>query len=388
MGRGNHIVADLAPCGPDWQDSALRKSLSVCLCHGPRRGPASGFALRLRLLRLGTKGRPGPGRARFPVEKIVEAAYVRGDSDAAARELRALASWGIDANDVNPLQAINRCLMPKGLFLTSSYTGSVPAKPVVKLFSIAKQDVFDHFVVDGSKRETLFGRRLGGYRRVLLDREIFSTSDASPVAMPYNLAPSGSSAPAWVIVIPYGSLHDLYGSRDPSMEERLVEELTIHEITHIELQTRDELLPFLAQFGYRVDDYWPIHSVEDLVGYLTTKRLTYHSLDRLVLQRICYPEAFYGSSGNAAHLSALRQIRGELTRLAREIHSLGPQIPLRPPTHVGPAVLRVHGPSLPPGAQAAHGVEKPPDGSPHLKVLRTGRPAPISLDILLYFVLV
>ncbi len=161
----------------------------------------------------------------FQLKKFVEAAYVRGDSDAAARELRALASWGIDANDVNPLQAINRCLMPKGLFLTSSYTGSVPAKPVVKLFSIAKQDVFDHFVVDGSKRETLFGRRLGGYRRVLLDREIFSTSDASPVAMPYNLGPSGSSAPAWVIVIPYGSLHDLYGSRDPSMEERLVEEL-------------------------------------------------------------------------------------------------------------------------------------------------------------------
>jgi hypothetical protein len=46
-----------------------------------------------------------------------------------------------------------------------------------------------------------------------------------------------------------------------------------------------------------------------------------------VLQRICYPEAFYGSSGNAAHLSALRQIRGELTRLAREIHSLDPRYP-------------------------------------------------------------
>ena len=324
MGRGNHIGSVPRPAGRTGPfERLIRSAGTMALAAALLLASPAAYGF----FGSGQKSDPGWDGLVSQLKRYVEDAYVKGDAGTAAREPQALAAYGIGEGDVAPLQGINRCLMPKGLFLTSSFADSRSAKPVVKLFTIAKQDVFDHFVVDGLKRDTLFGRRLGGYHRVLLGREVFSTADASPVAMPCNLAPSGSSAPAWVIVIPYGSLHDLYGSRDPSMEERLVEELTIHEITHIELQTRDELLPFLAQFGYRVDDYWPIHSVEDLVGYLMTKRLTYHSLDRLVLQRICYPEAFYGSSGNTAHLSALRQIRGELTRLAREIHGLDPRYP-------------------------------------------------------------
>ncbi len=295
------------------------------------------------------------------LKQYVAHAYVECDTRAATAALQPLAAYGIQEDDVVPLQNVNRCLMPKNMFLTYSYLESsmpVPVVPVVKLFIIARQDVFDHFVVEGMNRDTLFGRRLEGYHRILLGDEIFSTADAPPVALPYDLALQKSSRPVWFIAVPYGWLHNLYGRQAPGIEERLVEELTIHEITHIELQTRDELLPFLAQFGYRMDDYWPLGSVDDLMGYLVTKHLTYHQAERLVLERIDHADAYYGSSGSAAHLGALKQIKDGLVHLTEEDPPAGLQVPLQPPPYVRPAVLCVYGPSLQRGAGATPRVEK------------------------------
>jgi hypothetical protein len=254
------------------------------------------------------------------LKEYVVRAYVECDAAAASAALLALSVYGIREEDVVPLQNVNRCLMPEHMFLTYFYAESPVPGPVVKLFTVAKQDVFDGFVVEGIKRETLFGRRLEGYERILLGDEVFSTADVPPVALPYNLALRESSKPRWVIAVPYGWIHNLYGRQAHGIEERLVEELTIHEITHIDLGTRDELLPFLAQFGYRMDDYWPLASVDDLMGYLVTKRLTYHRAERLVLERISHCDAYYGRSADVTHLSALEQIKGGLVNLTEEIH--------------------------------------------------------------------
>jgi hypothetical protein len=261
------------------------------------------------------------------LKQYIEHAYVKGNADAAVKDFQALAAYGVNENEAVPIQSVNRSLMSKNLFLTCSYMGPAHTAPVVKLFTIARQDVFDHFVVDGVKRESLFGARLKGYRRILLGDEVFSTRDAPPVALPYDLAPQSASGPAWVIAVPYGWLHSSYGRQAPWIEEQLMEELTIHEITHIELQTRQELLPFLAQFGYRMDDYWPIGSVDDLVGYLVTKRLTYHQAERLILERISHADAYYGSSANVAHLGALKQIKDGLVSLAEEINKRDSRYP-------------------------------------------------------------
>jgi hypothetical protein len=167
------------------------------------------------------------------------------DMGKARAALEGLAPYGITEADLVPLQKVNRCLLPKNMFLTYYYMNSASSIPSVKLFNISSQDIFDGYVVDGVRRTTLFGRKLDTYRRVLLGEEIFSTVDVPPVAMPYNLAAPGSARPEWVIAIPYEWIHNLYGRRAGGIEERLVEELTVHEITHIVHQTREELLPFL-----------------------------------------------------------------------------------------------------------------------------------------------
>jgi hypothetical protein len=258
------------------------------------------------------------------LKEYVIRTYVKFDMDKARAALQALEVYGIKEQDVTPLQNVNRILLPKEMFLTHYYVESAAAIPATKLFKIEKRSVFDGFVVDGRRRTTLFGRPLDTYDRVLLGEEIFSTIDAPPVALPYNLADYGSPKPAWVIAIPYGWIHDLYGGFGKStttVEERLVEELTIHEITHIVHQTREELLPFLAQFGYRMDDNRSVTSVDDLVDYMRSTPATYHQTERLILERIDNADHWYGSSGNVGHLVALRQIRDGLVRLAKKINT-------------------------------------------------------------------
>ncbi len=261
------------------------------------------------------------------LKDYVTGTYVKRDDAKVRTASGVLRQYGMTENDLIPLQNINRCLLPKNMFLTYHYFESSAVVPVVKLFLVAGQDVFDGFVVDGQKRTTLFGKKMDSYGRVLLGKEIFSTVDAPPVALPYNLAPPGSSIPNWIIAIPSGWIEEIYGSRASGIQERLMEELTVHEITHIVYRTRDELLPFLAQFGYRMDDDRPITGVHELIDYLTTKRLTYHQAERLILERIYYADAYYGSSGNTTHMSALKQIKDELSRISQEINRQCPQYP-------------------------------------------------------------
>jgi hypothetical protein len=264
------------------------------------------------------------------LKDYVTRAYVKYDRAQAGSALELLKANGITEDEVSPLQNSNRWLMPKGMFLTYFYIESPAAMPVIKLFLIVRRDLFDGFTVDGRKRTSLFGRKLEVYGRVLLGEEIFSTIAAPPVALPYNLAPGESSKPDWVIAIPYKWIHDFYGRQAAGLEQRLVEELTIHEITHIVHHTRDELLPFLAQFGYRMDDDRPMSSVDDLIGYLKTKLPTYHQAERLVLERICHADAYYGSSGNFAHLNALKQIKDGLVTLSEEVSRRDPSYPRNP----------------------------------------------------------
>jgi hypothetical protein len=261
------------------------------------------------------------------LKEYITRTYVRFDINRARIALQALAPYGITEADVTPLQNVNRCLLPRNMFLTYYYMNSASSIPAIKLFNIASQDIFDGFIVDGHKRATLFGRKLDSYHRVLLGEEIFSTVDVPPVAMPYDLATPGSSKPEWVIAIPYGWIHDLYGRQAAGIEERLIEELTIHEITHIVHQTREELLPFLAQFGYRMDDDRPLGSVDDLVGYLGTKPATFHQAERLILERIYDADSYYGDTGSRAHLGALKRIKDGVLRLAKDINRSDPRYP-------------------------------------------------------------
>jgi hypothetical protein len=261
------------------------------------------------------------------LKEYVTCCYVRYDAARAKAALTALGAYGIRENDVSPLQNVNRCLISKGLFLTNFYVESPIVAPAVKLFTIAKRDVFDGFVVAGQKRTRLFGIALEDYDRVLLGEEAFSTVNAPPVAQAYNLAPDGSSKPEWAIAIPYEWIRDVYRRQAPDLEERLVEELTIHEIAHIVHKTREELIPFLAQFGYRIDDDRPLRTVDDLVDYLKIKRPTYHQAERLILERIYHADAYYGSSGNFSHMSALELIKGGLTRLSEEVNKQEPSYP-------------------------------------------------------------
>jgi hypothetical protein len=261
------------------------------------------------------------------LKEYVTCCYIKYDAARAKAALAALGAYGISETDVSPLQNVNRCLISKGLFLTCFHVDSHPIAPAVKLFTIAKRDVFAGFMVEGRKRNKLFGMPLEDYERVLLGEEVFSTVSAPPVAQGYNLAPNGSSKPEWVIVIPYEWIHDLYRQETPGLEDRLVEELTIHEIAHIAHKTREELIPFLAQFGYRIDDDRPLRTVDDLVDYLKARRLTYHQVERLILERIYYADAYYGSSGNFFHMGALEQIKDGLTRLSEEVNREDPSYP-------------------------------------------------------------
>ncbi len=261
------------------------------------------------------------------LKEYVTRTYIKYDEERARAALEMLAAYGVQEKDVTPLQNINRCLTPKGMFLTFFYMESATVLPVVKLFKIARTDTFDGFVAGGRKRTSLFGRRLESYDRVMLGEEIFSTADVPPVALPYNLAPHGASEPEWVIALPYGWVHDLYGRHSAGIEDRLLEELTIHEIAHIIHQTRDELIPFLAQFGYRMDDDRPMTTVDDLVSYLRASPLTYHQTERLILERVYYADAYYGSSGNSTHMNALKQIKDGLVNLTEEINRQDPRYP-------------------------------------------------------------
>ncbi len=250
--------------------------------------------------------------------------YIEHDEAKAYSAVRLLKNYGVNENELVPLQNVNRSLMPKNMFLAYSYLESFP---LVKLFLIAKLDTFNGFMVDGKRRTTLFGKEIGDYRRVLLGKEIFSTIDAPPVALAYNLAGSDSSTPSWIIAVPWGWIHELYGNHSPAIRERLIEELTVHEITHIVHSTRDELLPFLAQFAYKMDDDRPIVRIQDLINYLITRPLTYHQAERLILERICYSDAYYGESCNSAHIMALKQIKDGLSAITEEINGRCPQFP-------------------------------------------------------------
>lgn len=264
------------------------------------------------------------------LKDYVTHAYVEYDGAQAESALGLLKAAGITEDEVSPLQNANRFLMPKGMFLTYFYIESPTAMAVIKLFHIARRDLFDGFTVDGRKRTSLFGKKLDTYDRILLGEEIFSTIDVPPVALPYNLAPGESSRPEWVIAIPYKWIHDHYRSQAAGLEQRLVEELTIHEITHIVHRTRDELLPFLAQFGYRMDDDRPMNSVDDLISYLKTTLPTRHQAERLILERICHADAYYGDSGNVAHLNALKRIKDGLVALSEEVSRRDPSYPGNP----------------------------------------------------------
>ncbi len=261
------------------------------------------------------------------LEEYLTYTHVKQDPVKARKSLETLNDYDIKESDFKPLHHINRFLIPKGMFLMYFYTEPNNKIPVIKLFNIAKLDVFNGFDVEGKKRRNLFGRTLEDYNRVLLGEEIFSTEDVPPVALPYNLAVKGSAKPDWVIAIPYEWILDLYGSRASGIGERLVEELTIHEIVHIMYETEDELLPFLAQFGYRLDAEHPLNSLDDLVDYLKTKPHTYESTEYLMLERIYYADTYYGKSSNSAHLNALRYIKDALVNLTDEINRKDPKYP-------------------------------------------------------------
>ena len=278
----------------------------------------------------GPKVDPGWRPLVSALKDYVTGAYVKYDRAQTKRGLEMLKANGITEDEVRPLQNANRFLIPKGMFITYFYIESPAAVPAIKLFLLSGRDRFDGFIVDGRKRTSLFGRELEGYDRVLLGEEVFSTIDVPPVALPYNLAAGESTKPDWVIAIPYKWIHDHYGLQAAGLEQRLVEELTIHEITHIVHQTRDEMLPFLAQFGYRMDDDRPMGSVEDLIGYLKAKPPTYHQTERLTLERICHADAYYGRSGNFAHLNALKQIKDGLVALSEDVARRDPSYPRNP----------------------------------------------------------
>ncbi len=261
------------------------------------------------------------------LKEYVTRAYVNYDSEKAKLALESMKGYGFAESDIMPLQNVNRGLISKGFFLTHFYLESAASIPAIKLFTIAKRDFFDSFTVNGKKRTTILGRKMVGFDRVLLGDEVFSTRDVPPVALPYNLAPAGSEKPEWVIAVPYGWIHDLYGRRAAGIEERLVEELTIHEITHIMYQTRDELLPFLAQFGYRIDDDRPVQDVGDEISYLREKSLTYHQAERLIMERVYDADTYYGSSGNSSHLGALKQIKDDLVKLSEQVNKLDSRYP-------------------------------------------------------------
>ena len=124
------------------------------------------------------------------LKEYVTCCYVKYDAARAKAALAALGAYGISETDVSPLQTVNRCLMSKGLFLTYFYVESPAIAPAVKLFTIAKRDVFAGFMVEGRKRTKLFGIPLEDYDRALLGEEVFSTVNAPPVAQAYNLAPA------------------------------------------------------------------------------------------------------------------------------------------------------------------------------------------------------
>ncbi len=195
---------------------------------------------------------------------------------------------------------------------------------MIKLFNIASQDIFDGFVVDGRKRTALFGKKLETHRSAMLGEEILSTVEIPPVAQAYNLADPVAPKPDWAIAIFYGWIHNLYGKQAAGVEERLVEELTIREITHVIHRTGEELLPFLPRFGYRMEEDSPLSSMDDLIAYLRTRPATFHHAERLVLERIYDVDSWYGETANKTHMEALRQIKEDMERLAGQVGRVDP----------------------------------------------------------------
>lgn len=250
----------------------------------------------------------------------IQHAYVKYNRIKAKAALESLGQFGLKDDDLVPLQNINRHLIVKGMFLAFFYLESPTIIPVAKVFLLMKQDVFDGFTIEGVKCSTLYGKELGSYDRLLLGNEVCSSATVPPIALAYDLAPAGSQTPAWVVAIPCAWIENLYGRRPGGIQERLIEELTIHEIAHIIHKTRDELIPFLAQFGYKAGGSRRIEDVDDLIQFLRERRLTYHQAERFVLERIYNADSYYGSSGNAAHLSALTEIKDSLQKLSRQVH--------------------------------------------------------------------
>jgi hypothetical protein len=262
------------------------------------------------------------------LKNYVTYAYVAYDRTRMRTAQEALRAHGIIEDDLFPLQNINRYLIPNDMFLAYFYIESPAMLPVVKLFLIRERNVFDSFEADGKRCRSFFGEPLNGYVRVFLGDEVFSTANVPPVALPYAPSSRGSSEADWVIVIPYGWIQDLYGRHSDGLRGRIVEELTIHEIAHIVHRTRDELIPFLAQFGYKVGDQKSIRCIDDLIEYLQERRFTYHQAERLVLERIHNADAYYGGSGNTTHLGALTEIKDSLRRLSELVNKRDQKYPL------------------------------------------------------------
>lgn len=254
------------------------------------------------------------------LNEYIQHAYVKYNRPKAQIALESLRQYGLTDEDLVPLQNVNRHLIEKGMFLAFFYLESPTIIPVAKVFLLVRQDVFDGFLADGTKCSTLYGRELGSFDRVLLGDEVCSSANVPPIALAYDLARVNSERPGWVIAIPSGWIGSLYGKRPGGIQERLVEELTIHEVAHIIHKTRDELIPFLAQFGYKINGSRRIEKIDDLIQYLREQRLTYHQAERFILERIFNADSYYGRSGNAAHLNALSEIKEGLEDLSRQVH--------------------------------------------------------------------
>lgn len=260
------------------------------------------------------------------IRRYVNHAYIEYDRVKARLAFDALREYGLTDEDLIPLQNLNRRLVPNGIFLTFFYMEAPTIIPVAKVFLVTKHDLFDGFMTDGGKCSNLYGEELDSYDRVLLGGEVYSSAHVPPIALAYDLASPDSQASAWVVAIPSGWIENLYGNRPGGIQERLIEELTIHEIAHITHRTRDELIPFLAQFGYRIGGR-RIESTEDLVTYLYESRLTHHQSERFILERIYNADAYYGSSGSTGHLSALKEIKNGLIDLCEQVNRRNPSFP-------------------------------------------------------------
>lgn len=254
------------------------------------------------------------------LKEYVKAVYLKPDAQRAENAKEELALLGVPSQEMVPIGKINRILIPMNLFLY--YYCDPFGPPVIKIFAIERKDLFDGFIISTRKHTRLFGKDMGSYTRILLGKELFTTRDVPPLALHMNLYPEEPNG--WVIAIPYWSLLEFQSRYPQGAVERLVEELTIHEIAHIVNNTDDELIAFLAQFGYRMQPEIEINTVEEIITFLAQLKPSYGNFERFVLNRICYAELYYSKSANMFHLQALRRLREGLRAICQQIARANP----------------------------------------------------------------